>query len=270
MIASQSPALNGSAAKFAPRRDGDTQFLLTEPQAVRDREAHAWQDQPCQITSLSMASDVLRRSMEPIRQAAALIDYAHSDRALLTRLQGIIESQLAQLSKLAEDMQSGADVHARDAGNECGTVDLASLLSLVAARSAPALAARRQLLSRQRLPGALRVHGDAVRLRQAFSALLEYASRHAPPGGEITLSAQLHADTVVITVSDGPSELAPRPSSGTLDTPTRGTVTMSNGEQPGFGAVLARAHDLIRAYGGDLSCFDRDDCRAFVVTLPKA
>jgi K+-sensing histidine kinase KdpD len=278
MIATRIPALNGSAASFEPRHDGNISLLLTDLQAGRAREAHGLQDPQAlqepqgQIPTLSKASDSLRRSMEPIRQAAALIDYAHSDRPLLTRLQGIIENQLAQLSKLADEMQGGADAHARDAGNECGTVDLANLLSLVAARSRPTLTARHQVLSRHALPGTLRVHGDAVRLRQAFSALLEHASRRTPPGGEITLSAQVHADTVSVMLSDGGSGLAPHASSDSFDAQPRGSVTMSNGEQPGFGPVLARAHDLIRAYGGtiDLSCSGSDGSRAFVVTLPKA
>ena len=272
MLASRTPALNGSVASFEPRRDGNTQFLLTELQAAREREAHALQVPQGRTSALTNASDSLRRSMEPIRQAAALIDYAHSDRPLLTRLQGIIENQLAHLSKLADDLQGGADAYARDARNECGTVDLVNLLSLLAARSRPTLAARHQVLTRQVLPGALRVHGDAVRLRQAFSALLEHASRHTPQGGEITLSAQVHADTVTVTLSDGGSGLAPHASSNSHDAQTRGSVTTSNGERPGFGPVLARAHDLIRAYGGtiDLSCSGSDGSRAFVVTLPKA
>jgi signal transduction histidine kinase len=177
-----------------------------------------------------------------------------------------------QLSKLADDMQGVADARARDPGNECGTVDLVNLLSLVAVRSAPNLASRDQRLVRQALPGALRVHGDAVRLRQAFSSLLGHASQHAPRGAEIMLSAQVHADTVSITLSDGGSGLAPRTSRKATDAQARGTVAMSNAQQPGSRSVLARAHDLIRAYGGTIALNSSagDGSRAFVVTLPKA
>jgi signal transduction histidine kinase len=77
---------------------------------------------------------------------------------------------------------------------------------------------------------------------------------------------------VSVTLYEGGSGLAPRASRNAADARTRGTVAMSNAQQPGSRSVLARAHDLIRAYGGTiaLNSSASDGSRAFVVTLPKA
>lgn len=275
------PARNGDAREHALRERAAEYLSLrkanhrleTALRLAAEGEARARQARQRQVTMLASASDALRRPLEPIRKAVAMLEHAHEDEALLSRLQGIIEGQIARLSGLIEDLQDGGDENASNPGYERGTVDLLHILCFAVARSKPKLDARRQVLTREPLVDALRVHGDATRLGQAFSNLLDNASTHTPPGGAITLSATTHAETVTVTVT------VPAPGfgleSGALigngTSPPRGGLANSRGSN-GFAPGLAAVRDLVKAYGGTLavSAAGAGHGSEVVVRLPKA
>lgn len=235
-----------------------------------DDNAQARRAPQRQRTLPASASDALRQPLEPIRRAAALLEHAHSDRMLLSRLQGIIERQTERRSMLIDAMDGGTGTSARNPGNGRGTVDLVDILCLAVARSKSQLAARRQVLTRQPLPDALRVHGDAARLGQAFSCLLDNASTLTPPGGAIMLSAKVLADTVTISVSHESAGLEPDALSGIFGLPSHDTVAMARDN--GFIHGLAGVRDLVEAYGGTIVARSagKNQGSVFVVTLPKA
>jgi diguanylate cyclase len=241
--------------------------LESAARSAHENEARARQAQHPQIAKLASARAVLRQPLEPIRRAAALLEHAHADKGLLTRLQGIIEGQLARLSLLIDEVHGGAAASARKPGDERGTVDLLDILYLAVAQSGRTLTARRQTLTRQIPPGALRVRGDAARLAQAFSGLLANASAYTAPGGAITLSARMHAEMVTVTVANQGLGLSPHALPGNRDSLPDDSVAMGSSHPR-----LAVVRDLVQAYGGTVagSSAGKNQGSALVVTLPKA
>jgi diguanylate cyclase len=122
--------------------------LESAARSAHEKEARARHAQHPQIAKLTSARAVLRQPLEPIRRAAALLEHALADKGLLTRLQGIIEGQLARLSLLIDDVHGGAGASVRKPGDERGTVDLLDILCLAVAQSGRTLTARRQTLTR--------------------------------------------------------------------------------------------------------------------------
>jgi signal transduction histidine kinase len=263
MTALQTQAVNGHAASFEHLREGNELRVAYEARAAHEVEARTSQAQQRHLMMLTTAGNSLRGPLEPIRRAAALLEHAHGDRSLLSRLQHIIESQLALLSTLIDDVHDGAGANAREASNQRGTVDLIDLLCLAVAWSRSTLATRNQVLTREAPRGAPRVRGDAVRLRQAFSRLLEHASAQVALGGEITLLTQENTETVAVTVAD--SEFAPGPQA-----PCDSVAAQPHKQGPA--TALDEVRELMRAYGGSVAVSSSGNGRysAFVVTLPKA
>lgn len=241
-----------------------------EPAAAHPGEARAEAASHRALGARPVASEFLHQPLESIRQAAALLEAAHVDKALLGRLRGVIEMQLVRLSRLIDDMHAGMSVYAHAPLVPRGTVDLRDILCLAVARTRPTLAARRQVLTRQLAPGALEVHGDAVRLTQAFSRLLANASTHTPAGGDITLATREHADSVTVTVSDNGFGIVPDALPGIFETRLHDTYAMIRGNC-GAGVGLAGVRDLIEAYGGTISVSSagKDLGSTFVITVPK-
>lgn len=271
MTTLQTQSVNGHAAGFEHLREVNDPRAESEAWLTRDVEVRARQAHQHQLAVLAMARSSLRAPVETMRQAAALLEHAHDDRSLLSRLRHVIERQLAHLSTLIDEVQDVAGAKAGDACNQRGTVDLIDLLCLAGVWSRSRLAARNQVLVRQAPSGAPRVRGDAVRLRQAFSRLLEHASAHMPPGGEITLSAQEWATTVTVTMADSGFAPGPLVPCRSLDAPAHPPYAMSR-DNHGSGTALDEVRELIRAYGGSIaaSSAGTDRFGAFVVTLPKA
>jgi hypothetical protein len=82
--------------------------LESAARSAHENEARARLAHHPQIAKLASARAVLRQPLEPIRRAAALLEPAHADKGLLTRLQGLIEGQLARLSLLIDEVHVGA------------------------------------------------------------------------------------------------------------------------------------------------------------------
>ncbi len=114
-------------------------------------------------------------------------------------------------------------------------------------------------------PGLI-VHGDADRLRQALSNLVENAVGHTPPGGTVRVSATEAGETVVIAVADEGDGVAPADQERVFDAGVRLTVA-----RPGSGLGLAVVREIARAHGGDVLLESAaGEGATFRLVLPRA
>ncbi len=97
---------------------------------------------------------------------------------------------------------------------------------------------------------------DPVRLRQVVANLVANALRHTPPGGAVTIKADLLGDRLIITVTDTGAGIAPEDLPKIFDRFWRADSSRSRATG-GSGLGLSIARQLARAHGGDITATSR-------------
>jgi PAS domain S-box-containing protein len=150
---------------------------------------------------LATLAHELRNPLAPISNAIQLMRRPDGRRAS-DHLSGIIERQVRQIVKLVDDLMEIARISR-------GKIELARCPLLLADIVRDAIDASRPQLERagHRLDVAvpdepLVVHGDAVRLTQVLTNLINNAVKYTDAGGRIELTAQRCGTSAALTVAD--------------------------------------------------------------------
>jgi diguanylate cyclase (GGDEF)-like protein len=266
------PARRGADAqrRLVDLREANEHLVLA---ALTARELHtaAERAQQRHTAILAAVADELRNPMAPIRIAAAMLGGLPSDERLLPRVQGLVEQQMAQMSRLVGELVDASAVDTGGLALDRRPVDMAQVIDAAVAVCRPAMDECGQQFELHRPPGALPVQGDAVRLEQIVSNLLDNASKHSYDGGRIGLSVALTADSLVLTVSDDGIGITPPMLPYVFEPFVQDTHALGfHGVGLGIGLTVVRA--LVRAHDGDLVAHSAGAGRGsqFVVTLPLA
>jgi two-component system sensor histidine kinase ResE len=120
--------------------------------------------------------------------------------------------------------------------------------------------------------------GDADRLDQVFTNLVDNALKHTPPGGEVDLSARQVNDWIEVIVSDTGPGVPPEELERIFERFYQTDKARRGGDGRGVGLGLAIANEIVLAHGGLISAHNRQDMTAdevaagsgsvFVVRLP--
>jgi len=150
---------------------------------------------------LATLAHELRNPLAPISNAIQLLRRPDGPLAA-DRLFGIVERQVRQIVKLVDDLMEIARISR-------GKIELARRPLLLADIVRDAVDACRPQIERAghrldvELPAApLVVHGDAVRLTQVLTNLINNAAKYTDAGGRIELAAQRCGTTVALAVVD--------------------------------------------------------------------
>ena len=231
--------------------------------AERARQRHA--------AFLAAVADELRNPMAPIRIASAMLGGLPTDERLLPRVQGIVEQQLTQMSRLLGELVDASHVEIGGLALERRPLDMAEVIDAAVAACRPAIDERGQRFESHRPPGALAMQGDPVRLQQIVSNLLDNASKHTYDGGRISLSVAMTTHSLTLTVADDGIGITPQMLPYVFEPFVQDTHALGfRGVGLGIGLTVVRA--LVRAHGGDLVAHSAGAGRGsqFVVTLPLA
>ncbi len=217
----------------------------------RDLVANASHELRTPITALQALLENLVDGVEQPDPQTLRVALAQTERL------GLLVGQLLDLSRL----ESGA------AQVEPEPVPLREFLDQ-AVREA-GLGGRDVRLTTNVEPAGLTVDADPARLHQVLANLLDNASRHSPPGGLVTVTAQPHADGVRLAVTDeGPGiRAADRDRVFERFSRLDGGRSARDG---GGGLGLAIAREVVELHGGALHAEDNSPtgCR-MVVDLPE-
>lgn len=261
------PDLAHSERRHAQLREANEQLVLAALGA-QGLQAAAEQAQRQQTHFLAVLAHELRNPLTPIRTAAALLPQVRSED--LPRMQAIIERQVAHMSRLVGDLLDVSRVNTGKLRLERRPMDLAGILDEAIDACRPAMATRLQRFDVQVPAGALAVHGDADRLAQVFSNLLDNASKYTPVGGGIGLRVRVADDAIVITVSDSGIGITDVALPHVFDPFVQDTHAVGfNGAGLGIGLTVVR--ELVEAHGGTVVATSAGAGLGsqFVVTLPR-
>jgi signal transduction histidine kinase len=243
--------------------------LLLAAGASRSREADAQAAQQRQTGLLMMVAHELRNPLMPLRLAAQMLDGARGDDEGHARLQATIKGQVAQMSRLINDLVDGSRMGAGNFRIERTLIELVPLVDLAIETSRPRIDFRRQRFSASMPTGALKVLGDPVRLVQVFGNLLDNASKYTPEGGEISLEVTCGVGAVAVSVRDNGIGISEQALPQVFEMFVR-DAHAAEADSAGLGIGLAVVQQLVKAHEGTVVARSpgRNLGSEFVVTLP--
>ena len=177
----------------------------------------------------------------------------------------LIAHETSRLAALVEDVLDTSRIEAGTFTYTFGDVDVATL---VRAAVAAAQSGQDEVGVRAEVGGALpTVRGDAERLRQVVSNLIDHAVKYSPEGAEVRVTTRAQNGRVEIAVSDrGPGIPAEQQR---LIFEKFGRAKLGDKTKPGTGLGLYIARSIAEAHGGGIAVESTPNRGAtFTVTLP--
>ena len=221
-----------------------------------------------QMEFLAFVAHELRNPLAPIRNAAAVLSHARPEDIVAMRT--IIERQIAQMSRMIDDL---LDVSRAGTGRLRlipGHVRISDVVAHAAENVAPALSRRGQRLDVIGLDDAGDLDGDLTRLVQVLSNLLDNASKYSPDGQAIQLTVRLLEHSVELSVVDSGIGMSIRALKNIFE-PFAQEVHAVGFNATGLGIGLAVVRDIVESHGGRVTASSAGlgYGSRFVVTLPR-
>ncbi|MBE7940652.1 HAMP domain-containing histidine kinase, partial [Ramlibacter aquaticus] len=218
---------------------------------------------------LAMLAHELRNPLAPIATGAQLLHQAAAGDERVARTSEVIARQAAHMAKLLDDLLDVSRVTRGLVTLEHRVLDLREVVRAAVDQVQPLLHSRGHGLA-VRLPDApVWVGGDAARLVQVVSNLLNNAAKYTPAQGEIEVTLGTQGGHAALRVADNgigiPRELMPE----IFDLFTQGTRSADR-SQGGLGLGLALVRNLVELHHGSVRAESAgpDQGSVFTVTLP--
>lgn len=239
--------------------------------SARDSQQAAESAVSRQETNLAVTAHELRNPLAPIAYALELLKTVEAREPLVARVRGILERQVAQMTRLVGDLLDVSRAATGKLRIERGVVEVDTVVDAAVQAVLPAMQRRAQTMQMQLPAEPLRVNGDPVRLVQVLSNLLDNASKYTPDGGSIHLGVAGDAREVVLTVSDSGIGISPAALPHVFDAFVQ-EAHAATVDAEGLGIGLMLVQQLVQAHGGRIVAHSRGRDRGseFVVTLPRA
>ncbi len=241
---------------LAYRRLQDAQEALTEA----DRHRNEF---------LATLAHELRNPLAPIRNALHLLGLAKGDPAVTDRARAMMERQVGQMVRLIDDLLDVSRVTRGKLELRTERLELARVVEAAVETCRPLIQASGHELAVTMPPEPVYLDADGTRLAQVLANLLNNSAKYTPPGGRITLAAELRDGTVAVTVADTgigiPREMLGR----VFDMFTQVDQTLVK-TQGGLGIGLTLVKRLVEMHRGTVEAHSDGPGKgsAFVVRLP--
>jgi PAS domain S-box-containing protein len=239
--------------------------LRTSEQALRESDVR-------KNEFLATLAHELRNPLAPLRNGLEVLRLAGNDLARRQRVQEMMERQLAHIVRLIDDLLDLSRITTGKLKLRVEKVDLSNVLRDAVEATEPLLRAHRHSLEFDpTAPGALVVDGDAARLQQIVTNLLNNAAKFTEAQGRIALRLARDGDAAVITVRDNGIGIAQHDLESIFElfAQARGGRNHASG---GLGIGLNLTRRLAGLHGGtiDVNSEGIDKGSEFRVRLPLA
>jgi len=215
---------------------------------------------------LAMLSHELRNPLGAIASAIQVLDRV-DDAAVGARARVVIARQIQHLSRLVEDL---LDVSRATTGKitvRREVVDLGAIAERTVAEVAARHPRRAGEIALTARP--VRVLGDAVRLEQVITNLVENALKYTPPGGRVSVAVDEVDGAATLVVEDNGAGIATDLLPRVFDLFVQGDHSLDRAEG-GLGIGLTLVRRLVELHGGSVTAASAGVGRGsrFTVRLP--
>ena len=227
---------------------------------------------------LAMLAHELRNPLAPIRNAVHIMQGPEVDPHTLAWGRDVISRQAEHMTRLIDDLLDVSRIVQGKVVVKPERLALAGVVERTLEACGPRLAARSQSLQVQLPPQPVMLHGDAVRLAQVLSNLVNNASKFSPPQACLHLAADFDAGAVVIRVRDPGCGIEPHVLPHIFELFVQGEQSLDR-SHGGLGIGLTLVRHLVELHGGRVDAFSEGvgkGCEvvvrlpAFIDTTPPA
>ena len=235
--------------RISELREANEQLVMAALSA-QELQAAAERSQARQKEVLALVAHELRNPLTPLGIAASMLH--GSDAKDLTRMQQIIEQQVAHMARLVSDL---LDLSRSTTGKlrlHFRKVQLAGVVNDAVSACRPTMDTRLQHF-RLLLPSQpITLQADPIRLVQILCNLLDNASKYTPVGGEVGLAASLEDERVVIRITDNGIGISAQAVDRVFELFAQDSHATGFNSQ-GLGIGLAVVKELVESHEGTVS-----------------
>ncbi|HEX2333208.1 MAG TPA: PAS domain-containing protein [Burkholderiales bacterium] len=257
------------SVRFAPAGDGWVAVItdIHERKGMEQalREADRRKDQ-----FIATLAHELRNPLAPIRSAVEIQARADASEADRAWSRGVIERQVAHMSRLIDDLLDMARISRGKLLLRRERVTIAAVAAAALETSRPAIdAGGHRLVTRMSAADAV-LEADPTRLAQVLSNLLNNAAKYTAPGGVIELHADQVGGEAVIAVLDNGMGFPPEVARELFEPFAQWAPAAQSAAGLGIGLSLVRG--IVELHGGTISAASEGPGRGsrFEVRLPLA
>ncbi|MES3035602.1 MAG: response regulator [Gemmatimonadota bacterium] len=219
---------------------------------------------------LALLGHELRNPLAPVRNAVTILRMkdAHVD-PQVTACVDIIERQTTQLTRLVDDLLDVSRVTQGKISLRSARQDMEEIVQAAIEMSRPLIDTRRHIIHVRADGRPALVLGDATRLTQVISNLLNNAAKYQNEGGRIEVFINASGDEVVTRVRDYGIGVPPEMLEEIFDLFSQADRT-SDRANGGLGIGLSLVRSLVELHGGRVSASSDGVGQGaeFVVLLP--
>jgi PAS domain S-box-containing protein len=218
---------------------------------------------------LAMLSHELRNPLNPIRNAAAILQFG-PEPSEVSWAADVIDRQAQQLSRLLEDLMDAARITQGKLDVRKQRVSVRQIVDAAVETTGELFRTNRQDLEIDVPAGQIYVEADPARMAQVLANILNNAAKYTPQGGRIRLSAKSQAGRVTISVKDSGSGIAPADLPLVFDLFMQSKAHAAHAAG-GLGIGLSLVRVLVQMHGGTVEARSEGLGKGseFIVTLPE-
>jgi len=220
---------------------------------------------------LATLAHELRNPLAPMVNALGMIDVSTLGPDA-QRARDIIDRQLGHMVRLVDDLLDVSRITRGKLAVHMAEVELGGIIRSAVDTVRPVIEARGHQLDVALPDDAIYLRGDAVRLSQVFSNVLNNAAKYTPTGGHIALAAELEGDRVKVTITDDGIGMSKETLGMIFEMFTQAPGDKTSRAQSGLGVGLALSRRLVELHGGTISAKSAgpDHGSTFEVQLPAS
>jgi signal transduction histidine kinase/DNA-binding response OmpR family regulator len=198
---------------------------------------------------LAMLAHELRNPLAPIRNAVHILASAESLPPKLGWARDVIGRQADHMARLIDDLLDVSRIVQGKVAVKPEKLQLSTVIERSVEASSPRLGAREQVLDVVLPKENVELEGDAVRLSQVLSNLINNACKFSPPRSRIRLEASYEAGELQISVKDEGAGIAAEFLPHMFDLFAQADQSLDR-SQGGLGIGLTLVKHLVELHGG--------------------
>lgn len=218
---------------------------------------------------LATLAHELRNPLAPIRNAAQILQAKGPPDPELQWARGVIDRQVVVMARLLEDLLDVSRISRQRLELRTELLDVRSVVEAALETSRPVIEAAGHELIVNVPPAPMRLMGDAVRLEQVLSNLLNNAAKYTEGHGRIVLTASKDGNAVVLSVKDNGIGIDEAMLPDLFRIFSQQTAAQGR-SQGGLGIGLSLVKGLVELHGGTVDVSSRGPGKGseFIVRLP--